>query len=214
MKNLRNGNILPQYLKEILIGVLLGDAHITKSEKNNAYIKFEQGIKNQEYLLFIYELFKDYAINIPTEYKRFDKRYSKENISFSFRTKSLNEFNEFADIFLKLNENNKTIKIVPKNIFNLLTPCSLAFWIMDDGQEVKTRGITQGITLCTDSFTYVEVLTLKSVLETKFGFNCSIHNKNIKKGYFRIYISKLSMPLLRSIVNEYMHSSMLYKIGL
>jgi hypothetical protein len=78
---------------------------------------------------------------------------------------------------------------------------------MDDGQKVKTRGETQGITLCTDSFTYTEILTLKSVLETKFGFNCSIHNKNIKKEYYRIYISKFSMPLLRSLVNEYMHSS-------
>lgn len=57
---------------------------------------------------------------------------------------------------------------------------------MDDGQEVKTRGQPQGVTLCTDSFTYAEVLTLKDVLESKFGLNCSIHNKNIKKGYTTI----------------------------
>jgi hypothetical protein len=87
MKNLINGNILPQHLKDILIGVLLGDAYITKSKTANAYIKFEQGIKNQEYLLSIYELFKDYAITLPTEYKRFDKRYNKENISFSLGAK-------------------------------------------------------------------------------------------------------------------------------
>jgi hypothetical protein len=39
-------------------------------------------------------------------------------------------------------------KIIPQNIADHLTARSLAFWIMDDGQQVK-RG---GVTLCTDSY--------------------------------------------------------------
>jgi hypothetical protein len=82
---------------------------------------------------------------------------------------------------------------------------------MDDGQEVK-RG---GLTLCTDGFTYEEVLLLKSVLETKYKFTCTIHKKRNKtktKIYYRIYISGKDLPLLYSLVNEYMCPSMLHKI--
>jgi hypothetical protein len=44
-------------------------------------------------------------------------------------------------------------KVIPTNIADHLTPRSLAFWIMDDGQQVK-RG---GVTLCTDSYSEEEV---------------------------------------------------------
>jgi hypothetical protein len=82
---------------------------------------------------------------------------------------------------------------------------------MDDGQEVK-RG---GITLCTDSFSYEEVLILKSVLEKKYKFTCTIHkklNKTNTKIYYRIYISGKDLPLLSSLIKKYMCPCMLYKI--
>jgi hypothetical protein len=80
---------------------------------------------------------------------------------------------------------------------------------MDDGQYVK-RG---GITLCTDSFSMGEVLLLKSVLEDKYGLQCTIHNKNPEKGHYRIYISGKSLPVLRELVREFIHPSMAYKLG-
>jgi hypothetical protein len=58
-----------------------------------------------------------------------------------------------------------------------------------------------------------EILLLKSVLEDKYNLACSIHNKNIEKGYYRIYISGKSLPGLRKLVADYMPPSMLYKIG-
>ena len=54
-----------------------------------------------------------------------------------------------------LNKEDK--KIVPENIAELLTPRSIAFWIMDDGQQVKKGGVT----LCTDSFKSDEIDKLK-----------------------------------------------------
>jgi hypothetical protein len=80
---------------------------------------------------------------------------------------------------------------------------------MDDGMYVK-RG---GVTLCTDSYSHDEVLFLKTMLEDKFGFKITIHNKNVEKGYYRIYISGRSLPDLRELVPGSMHSSMLYKLG-
>jgi LAGLIDADG DNA endonuclease family len=84
---------------------------------------------------------------------------------------------------------------------------------MDDGQYEK-RG---GLTLCTDSFTVQEVLLLKFVLETKFDLICTVHKK-MKQGnrldhYSRIYISTKSLPVLNTIVANFMHPSMLYKLS-
>jgi hypothetical protein len=111
-----------------------------------------------------------------------------------------------AELFLdKSIKVGKVFKIVPLCIADLLTPRAKdpppptrpqnppwkgkgggvsqgggegSVGLMDDGQYVK-RG---GITLCTDSFSMGEVLLLKSVLEDKYGLQCTIHNKNPEKG--------------------------------
>ena len=75
------------------------------------------------------------------------------NSSLYFRTQSLESLKPLADMFL--DSSNK--KIIPTNIADHLSPRSLAFWIMDDGQQVK-RG---GVTLCTDSFNTNEVSLLR-----------------------------------------------------
>lgn len=84
---------------------------------------------------------------------------------------------------------------------------------MDDGMEVKKGGLT----LCTDNFTLEEVERLITILINKFNLSCTLHskkNKDKSRVYYRIYISKLSLPLLQSLVSEFMLPSMLYKINL
>lgn len=78
------------------------------------------------------------------KYLREDLRYQIQNKSLYFRTQSLEELKPMAEFFL--NDDGK--KRIPSNIADHLTSRSLAFWIMDEGQKVKTGGIT----LCTDSY--------------------------------------------------------------
>ena len=48
----RNNFILPQNLKEILIGLLLGDLYIQKFTINgNTNLQFEQGLVHKDYIL-------------------------------------------------------------------------------------------------------------------------------------------------------------------
>ena len=61
------------------------------------------------------------------------------------------------------------IKIIPYNIYDLLTPIALAHWIMDDG--VKRN---KGLVLCTDSFSISDVVRLSNVLRIKYGLNTTI----------------------------------------
>nr|AYE93293.1 LAGLIDADG homing endonuclease [Termitomyces sp.]AYE93308.1 LAGLIDADG homing endonuclease [Termitomyces sp.] len=112
-----------------------------------------------------------------------------------------------ADLFL--NEEGK--KVIPASIADHLTPRSLAFWIMDDGQQVKTGGIT----LCTDSYNKEEVSVLREALKDKFNLETTIHNKKGPNDamYERIYIKKESFEEFKPSLIPHMHDSMLYKIN-
>jgi hypothetical protein len=75
---------------------------------------------------------------------------------------------------------------------------------MGDGQVASN-----GLRLCTDSFSLPEVIKLMNVLIVKYRINCSINNIGGKP---RIYISAKSLILLTSIVKHHMNKDMFYKL--
>ena len=124
-----------------------------------------------------------------------------------FRTESLEEIKPLADLFLDEAGNKK----IPHNIHEYLSEKSLAYWIMDDGQQVR-RG---GVTLCTDCYDTNEINVLRKALETNFKLVTSIHNKKGSNDsvYERIYINKSSLDSIKPDLIPHMHDSMLYKIN-
>lgn len=100
---------------------------------------------------------------------------------------------------------SKGVKIIPYDIYNLLTPVALAHMIMGDGSAEKA-----GLKICTDSYSIKDVVRLINVLIIKYRLECTIREH--KKNQYRIYIKQRSMPLLREIVKPYFESTMLYKI--
>jgi len=196
-------------LKDMLVGTILGDSHIAKVGTNKAFITFEQSIKKSDYLNYLHETVTKEGLIVGSikKYSRNDLRYNKINESLYFKSENTEALRTLADSFLT--EDNK--KIIPSNIGDLLTPRGLAFWIMDDGQQVKKGGVT----LCTDSYSSAEVQILKDVLKANFNLDTSIH---IKKGventiYERIYIKKDSLENIKYSLIEHMHDSMIYKLN-
>lgn len=163
-------------LRELLIGTLLGDAHIKKVGSDKAYITFEQSKKKSEYINYLFEQSKEEGLALKSdslkEYNRFDDRYNSTNSSLYFRSEASEELRPLADLFL--NEEGK--KVIPSNISDHLSPRSLAFWIMDDGQRVKNGGVT----LCTDSYNSTEIEILRLALTSKFDFVTTIHKKKVR----------------------------------
>jgi hypothetical protein len=194
-------------LKDMLIGVILGDAHIGRTGLDKAFISFEQSKNKLNYISHLHSLVKEGGLPLLDdsikEYSREDLRYNSKTNSLYFRTKSLEVLRPLAD------QSGK--KFIPTNIAELLTPRSLAFWIMDDGQQVK-RG---GVTLCTDSFKTDEIKILRDALKANFNLDTSIHNKKVKDDTFyeRIYIKKEGLEELKPNLKLHMHESMLYKIN-
>lgn len=73
-----------------------------------------------------------------------------------------------------------------------------------------TTWSNSGLLLCTDSYSIQDVVRLINVLIYRYGLKCNIRIH--REGQYRIYISKKSMELLRTIVMVHMTPSMYYKM--
>jgi LAGLIDADG DNA endonuclease family len=99
-------------------------------------------------------------------------------------------------------------KAIPVNIYDLLTPVALAHLIMGDGGFKS-----QGVYLCTDSYTIQDVVRLMNVLIVRYDLKCTLHKSSNGLGY-RIYISRNSVGKVVEIVKPYLIPSMYYKVGI
>ena len=115
-------------IKELLVGILLGDGHIRRVGLNKAYFTFEQASQKADYINFVYNAVKaeNLVKDVPSYYLRSDTRYGgRTTSSWHFKSETLEELRPLPDLFL----DEKGSKIIPSNISELLTPKSLAFWM-------------------------------------------------------------------------------------
>ena len=198
---------LPDEVKDVLIGILLGDAHIVRRTptSNSRLVYGQTAVKHKEYFDYVYSFFLPYCVNDHKPQLRLvvDNKTKKTYIAISFTTMQLPCFNEYREMFYDLNRK----KVIPNNLIDLLSPRGLAFWIMDDGSRQGS-----GFHISVYGFTNSDVDKLMFTLQDKFNLKCSIHyNKDNKP---RIYIFKESLETLISLVKPYFIKEMLYKLGL
>jgi hypothetical protein len=121
----RENITLTPNLKDIIIGLLLGDGHISRRSltANSRLVYGQSSTVHLEYFNYVFSFF--YPIFFVQNYsiqKRVGIREGKEFYAVLFTTMQLPCFNFFKEIFYTNN-----IKIVPLNIYDLLTPIGLAF---------------------------------------------------------------------------------------
>jgi len=193
---------IPSELKEIIIGIGLGDLYMRKRAKNSSF-HFKQSIKHEAYILHLYTLFQEFCKMTPKI--KDAKVKNKVHQSIFFDTLTYEVFNYYYDLFYKDGK-----KIVPHNIKDLLTARSLAYWAMDDGTVTRS-----GFVLYTNSFTKKEVELLIEVLKIKFDLNCTIQSNNVlvNKPYF-IYIKNDSWLKFKNLVEPYVIPHFNYKLKL
>ena len=112
-------------------------------------------------------------------------------------------------MFYKYNtEKDKYVKIIPKNISDLLNPVVLAYLIMTDGNFDKTRN---RVRIYTNSYIKEDVERLAKAINTKLGIYAGVLHD--RKDQWIITIGSKQLSLLREIVSHHFESSMLYRIG-
>jgi ubiquinol-cytochrome c reductase cytochrome b subunit len=119
-----------------------------------------------------------------------------------FKTYTYSSFNWIHDLFYQNN-----VKVIPKNIYDFLTPLALAVWFQDDGGKVS-----KGVKFSTNCFTYEEIQLLCDVLYEKYKIKASVNSAGYLNQYI-IYIPKESMPLFSKTIKPFLVQSMYYKLN-
>lgn len=208
MKNLKDLKLLPENLHSILIGIMLGDGSIYKSSPtSNSRFEMSFGSDYSKFAESIGDLFKDF-INTPVksiQIKGKDRNY----INFRLKTISLPVFNYYFNLFYEFNsEKGKFVKIIPKDISDLLNSVVLAYLIMTDGNFDKGRN---RLRIYTNSYNKEDVERLASAINTNLDIYAAVLYD--RKNQWIITIGAKQLPLLREKVETFFEPSMLYRIG-
>ena len=195
---------LEGFLKSVLVGFMLTDAgaYRTRGSTGNTRIEWSFGSKQALFASYVNSLF------VRTPVRAISVNLNSINTTqYRLKTVSLPIFNVFRDIFYTWDVHaNKWIKIVPKNIIELMDPIVLAFIIIGDGNFNENR-----IRIYLNAFTVDEVNLICQAISIKLGIHAVVrHDRNHQ--YMMVIPSK-EIEKTRSLVKMYIHESIIYRIG-
>lgn len=182
---------LTDYQKSVAVGNMLGDTYL-QPQGSNYRLRFEWGGINHAYAQHVYSIFQLYCLGGPREQIR--KNVNGNLVkTWPFQTITHPAFNFLADVFLV--NGKKCISV--DRLLEYFTPVSLAFWFMDDGENVKDRN---SMILHTQGFKPFEVEALAKMLADQYQLECWM---KISKGLPVLMISGHSYQKFFSLVSPH-----------
>lgn len=210
-----NGDIL-----SILICGMLGDwwaDEIKGQILPSVRFNLEQSVKNSAYIHSVNILLFEWGYCSELRPKlvkksegTFDKRLDTSVTRFNYRL-TLFTFTSFHWIYKGFYHNidGVTVKKVPQWIGEYITPLALAHLVMQIGSLEN-----EGLILCTKLDNIEDLYLVKTSLKKRYSLDSTIisHSSVSKKAEIKeiLCIRAESMPVLRSIIHPYIHSSFLY----
>ena len=194
----------------VLVGSILGDSHLEKRKMGlGTRVIFEQCNRNVEYIMWFHEFFSTRGYcstdkpKLITRIKKHNKVFYQYRVS-SYTFTSLNWLHEmfYTEI------NSHTVKIIPQNLTEYLTPLALAIWFMDDGSKINKT-----VRIATNCFQSSDLKFLCKLLKDKYDLNASIQKSGKDKGNI-LYIKTNSLTKFINLVKPHMLPSMYYKLEL
>jgi hypothetical protein len=187
--------------KQILIGMLLGDAHLERQKGAVlARLKIEHSLAQSTYVEWKYREWRDW-VRTPPKARVRSNRLGTVSTNIGFTTLSHVELERFRLCFYRHRH-----KVVPADLE--LTPLSMAVWFMDDGSRKSSQ--CRGLYLNTQSFTSVEVELLQSVIRRDVGVETTVRRQ---RDGLQIYIPAPSASELSAFIVNHMLPSMRYKLS-
>lgn len=197
--------------KQALIGTLLGDACITRKNRNcNFSLVFVHGKIQEDYLKYK----KDCFLNLFKSFRRDLSNIIKyQKTSYGGNVGRLCSDTCVAlEEFSTIKKPNLNIELINKYI----SPISLAFWLMDDGQLQSNKGKTKKTKVLkfnTQGFKKEDQIKLIGVLKNKFGIEFQLVEENrFNKKYFSLKLDNKNSLKFIELVKDYIHPTLYYKI--
>ena len=192
------------FLSQILVGTVLGDGHLIKSNgKGESQLSIKHDDKTLSYLEWLHGKFSSIGVN---EIKKVAMSGYHQHY---FTTRPNGELGTYRKMFYP-----NGIKAVPEDIWRFLThPMALAVWYMDDGSVDFRKKYHKNATLATFCFGYRECEYLRNAMRDNFSLAVSIHKTTMRgKEYFRLYIRSESMNRFFDLIRKYIRPCYSYKI--
>jgi len=192
---------IPYSLYPLLVGLIISDGWLQINKLGNTRFFFKQSTDKLEYFFYVFNKLSHYCSSYPHITQTTINGHKFKGISFTTRTYPC--LTELYQMFY-----DKNIKIVPLDLYELLTYESLAHWIMGDGTKAHKGG---RLVLHTQSFTVKEVVFIINILIYKFNLKCRIH---MQINQPTIFISSKSMTKIQPYILPYFCNSMRYKLDI
>jgi LAGLIDADG DNA endonuclease family protein len=188
--------------REILVGILLGDACLETQNAGRSYrLKIEQGIRHAEYVQHLYWVLRDWVLSPPRP-KQGQTR-GTTTLNLAFQTVSHYELSLYGELFYR-----ERRKVVPDTVGVLLTERGLAYWYMDDGSMKSSE--SKGVLFNTHAFRSDDI---ERLIETLRKFDLLAQARRQSDGT-QIYISGTSYERFVELVDPYVIEAMRYKVPL
>ena len=189
---------LPQYVFNVLVGILLTDGTLRHpvGVTSSPRFGFKLSIHAFGYFWYVFQMFMFACKSMPNT----DITVLPTGIHMSvyFVTRSLACFHELYHVFYV-----NGVKVIPANIYDLITIEGLAHIIMCDGAW------NSGICLHLQAFSVQDNVRFMNVLMIKFGLQCALHTE---RGKPVIYINTKSLKRIRAQLLPHMVPSIHYKL--
>lgn len=198
--------MLNQQQKEILTGLLLGDAYLNRNfaSQANTHLTIGRSFKDHNFNLWLSEIF--YNMLTPksiTDRYQFDKRTNKFYHKSDFRTKTCYVLNEYHSLWYI---NGK--KHIPQNL--ILSPLTIAIWLCDDGSVIARENGRLNIKFATNGFSEEETIFLSNLLSNRYQ-ESFIAQKTNKKDQYVISAADAATRTLLKEKDSFFPASMLRK---
>jgi hypothetical protein len=186
--------------REMLNGMLLGDAHLERQKgARAARLKIEHSVAQAEYVCWKYSEWQSWVRTPPKERKR-ENRLGTSSVNVGFTTLA---HDELEAVRVKFYVSGR--KIVPVDL--QLTPLAVAVWFMDDGSR-KSREC-RGVYFNTQSFMPEDVERLRGMLLRDAGIQTSVRQQ---RDGLQIYVPSSFVGNLVSTIGAEVLPCMRYKL--
>lgn len=189
---------------DLVIGSLLGDAHIGKDGRISIWHSSQQ----KDYTIWLMNLYKKYFKVKYRERQCYLAGTNKKYQQVGFIT-SATDYTKLVRMFFYCPN-----KHINRKQLNKLTPFGLAIWYMDDGclsfikdKDHKIKG--RQLILNTQSFSLNEQYIIIEYFKEKWNISCKIHNDHNK---YRIWMNGTDGFKFLNIISKYIPNCMCYKL--
>lgn len=195
---------MTQKQRDIVFGMILGDAYLQKTGKQNARLRLEQSIAQKEYLEWKVTQLQNYFQSKVQILIRKNPVWGKTYTYVRIQSTASPEFGKLRNLFYKESQ-----KIIPETVMkSFKRPLSLAIWYMDDGYYYHRDNMAY---LYIPNFDSKSEYNLLEMLQKNFDLLPVVKQK--KKGRVLIFSVKETQKMI-NIIKNYIIPSMRYKLPL